>query len=692
MNYFYQYLLNFLVILLSCVQIGWSEVCSSIVEDISVNLCNPNQRSSRNPLENPDSLSPKSCESFVDNISYKLMNAEHGIVSYHIVLPPATCGYTRYMFKLIASNASLCTHMDNIGSGRALKSVAAIHGDYADEFGVKNVRVAAQDNTSTTCSNDLVLTFEFVSTQCYQIVAQPFISSDSQIQLYSNWHSIVTHYKPIHPRLFVPQFDWRHDQNENLATIRVIVHSNLTTRPIASCVEIMSGVEATGQHACYESGSRMSQCLVWFGTTEEGYSSPHKCDKDRYSDSTLISKCASEMKNELVCWIENVTVGHYCVVMKFLDERCQGRESACSWHKMFTVNNNTLLSPSYSSLFPRSSSPSSSTLLIILSILVLLGVAALLILKTCHRRSLSMSHYKHFVLPISRTPSTVLEERQVLLLYARDCDAVMNVVKDFKSLLRRTGKCQVFDYWDVGEFNNVARNPLAWLNTHLANENTVVIIVTTPVAQLLLQSQNCHQAAAQPKNCIDKTSVYFSSKSSGHLSHGADGLTMELQDPGAGTRSEDTASLVSKKLGSHSDEQSTPLLSEESLVAAQLMLKVKYKESKCFDNLFVVALSSLAQQCTNYHTTRSRVYIVSFDADVQSLCSSFLLPITLTRFILPQHLENLLYHIHSLSPLSQQFALSGSDDYLKLTHSIDLMLTQRRTQPQYLLDLLVNVV
>lgn len=81
---------------------------------------------------------------------------------------------------------------------------------------------------------------------------------------------------------------------------------------------------------------------------------------------------------------------------------------------LISVNNKTLLSPSYSSLFPRSSSSSfSSTLLIILSILVLLGVAALLILKTCHRRSLSMSHYKHFVLPISRTPSTVLEERQV---------------------------------------------------------------------------------------------------------------------------------------------------------------------------------------------------------------------------------------------------------------------------------------
>lgn len=43
--------------------------------------------------------------------------------------------------------------MDDMGSGRALKSVAAIHGDYADEFGVKNVRIAAQDNTSTTCSN-----------------------------------------------------------------------------------------------------------------------------------------------------------------------------------------------------------------------------------------------------------------------------------------------------------------------------------------------------------------------------------------------------------------------------------------------------------------------------------------------------------------------------------------------------------
>lgn len=31
------------------------KLCSPYFQDISVNLCNPNQRSSRNPLENPDS-------------------------------------------------------------------------------------------------------------------------------------------------------------------------------------------------------------------------------------------------------------------------------------------------------------------------------------------------------------------------------------------------------------------------------------------------------------------------------------------------------------------------------------------------------------------------------------------------------------------------------------------------------------
>lgn len=104
---------------------------------------------------------------------------------------------------------------------------------------------------------------------------------------------------------------------------------------------------------------------------------------------------------------------------------------------LISVNNNTLQSPSYSSLFPRSSSPSfSSTLLIILSILVLLGVAALLILKTCHRRSLSMSHYKHFVLPISRTPSTVLEERQVRTTYVKNpYSCVVTYIKRERSVV-----------------------------------------------------------------------------------------------------------------------------------------------------------------------------------------------------------------------------------------------------------------
>lgn len=103
---------------------------------------------------------------------------------------------------------------------------------------------------------------------------------------------------------------------------------------------------------------------------------------------------------------------------------------------LISVNNNTLLSPSYSSLFPRSSPSFSSTLLIILSILVLLGVAALLILKTCHRRSLSMSHYKHFVLPISRTPSTVLEERQVRTTYVKNpCSCVVTYIKRERSVV-----------------------------------------------------------------------------------------------------------------------------------------------------------------------------------------------------------------------------------------------------------------
>ncbi|KAI5745402.1 hypothetical protein M8J76_010736 [Diaphorina citri] len=65
----------------------------------------------------------------------------------------------------------------------------------------------------------------------------------------------------------------------------------------------------------------------------------------------------------------------------------------------------------------------------------------------------------------------------------------------------------------------------------------------------------------------------------------------------------------------------------------------------------------------------------------------------LTRFILPQHMENLLYHIHSLSPLSKHFSLDSSDDdYLKFKHSLDLLSDYKARQPQYLLDLLVNAV
>ncbi|KAL1462584.1 hypothetical protein WDU94_014410 [Cyamophila willieti] len=146
-----------------------------------------------------------------------------------------------------------------------------LRSNYAYEYSVKNVRVTwcNESTCRNICSNlnTLYLTFEYVSTQCYQLVAQPFISQDSQNQLYSKWHFIDTKYTPILPHKFAPQFDWRHDSNENSVLVRLIINSNLTARPIASCLEIMSGVEASGEHACHETGNRMSQCLVWFGDT-----------------------------------------------------------------------------------------------------------------------------------------------------------------------------------------------------------------------------------------------------------------------------------------------------------------------------------------------------------------------------------------------------------------------------------------
>ncbi|KAL1462585.1 hypothetical protein WDU94_014411, partial [Cyamophila willieti] len=531
------------------------------------------------------------------------------------------------------------------------------------------------------------------------------------------------------------------------------------------------------------------------------------CDKDRNSGNAAISKCTSETENELVCSIENVDVGNYCVVMQFLDERCQGSQSACSWHKMFVVNNKSSTPQSYSSLIPPSSSLDpylSPTLLLIVSILMLLGVAAILVVRTCHRRSLSMSRYKHFILPMSRAPSSVvdtfpLRDKKLLLLYARDCEQVTSVITAFKMLLQSTGKCQVFDYWDIEHFNSVARNPMAWIDAHLSDDNTSVIILNTQVAQLLLHSQmptfnQCtkqlsgrtmdhsmsqangkipssnQQVTGQSGSMIQMPAVNHitaldNSENMSSMNHstgnsisctkethhtpqktvatllgdqrdqlesllgdsdsverGKQRLVVQFEpeqtkcescpDSNSAMQSSNSgdASTTDGVLGS---DQWTPLLNESDPVAPcqrktasstlplhschyfSNRVNVKYKEAKCFDHLFVVGLRSLALHCSNNTQSNmsERVYIVEFDADLQSLCSSFLLPITLTRFILPQHMESLLYHIHSLSPLTKQFSLDSSDDdYLKLRHSLELMTNHKLLQPQYPLDLLVNVV
>uniref|UniRef100_A0A8D9DZN2 SEFIR domain-containing protein n=1 Tax=Cacopsylla melanoneura TaxID=428564 RepID=A0A8D9DZN2_9HEMI len=758
--------LKLLVILMCRFQLCWSEICSSLVEDISVNQCDSNQRFSRNLVDTNGDLS---CMNFIHHISHTVVNTDHGIVNYSIPLPSSDCRYTRYTFKLIASNSSLCKSIDEISLlGNHGNQVTRLHSNYAYEYSVKNVRVTwcNESTCHNTCSNSniLYLTFEYVSTQCYQLVAQPFISQDSQNQLYSKWHFVDTKYTPILPHKFAPQFDWRHDSHENSVMVRLIINSNLTSRPIASCLEVMSGVESNGEHACHETGIRMSQCLVWFGDTRGQSSLTGGCDKDRNTGSAAISKCTSETENELVCSIENVGVGNYCVVMQFLDERCQDSESACSWHKMFVVNNKSSTPQSYSSLVPASSPLDSSlspTLLLIVSILMLLGVAAILVVRTCHRRSLSMSRYKHFVLPMSRAPSSVvdtfpLRDRKLLFLYARDCEQVTSVITAFKTFLQSTGKCQVFDYWDIEHFNAVARNPMAWINAHLSDEDTSVIIINTEVAQLLLHSQMTNfkpctvNHTTGHANGTIPSSNQFTGQNCGKMSTKNDlmgqnsGVSCENElseqktvttplgdqrnkpkcllgdsdsvqglDPGqtiCDSCPDGILPMLSSNSGHPSNtgrrpgsDNSIPLLHESDHSSQTLhschyssnRVNVKYKDAKCFDHLFVVGLRSLALHCsTNTRSNLSeRVYIVEFDADLQSMCSSFLLPITLTRFILPQHMESLLYHIHSLSPLSKQFSVDSSDDdYLKLRHSIELMTNHKSRQPQYPLDLLVNVV
>ena len=89
---------------------------------------------------------------------------------------------------------------------------------------------------------------------------------------------------------------------------------------------------------------------------------------------------------------------------------------------------------------------SRDTTYIVVIILVICSIFLLSLLAFVVYRQLFLKY--HMFIPVHNKelkPLHIKEQPPVLLLYARDCDLFMNVMKEFRTILKSSLKCQVCD-------------------------------------------------------------------------------------------------------------------------------------------------------------------------------------------------------------------------------------------------------
>ncbi|XP_063242644.1 uncharacterized protein LOC134542385 [Bacillus rossius redtenbacheri] len=321
--------------------------------------------------------------------------------------------------------------------------------------------------------------FWYVYTGCYRLKFFDF-KSPQIIEYYSCPQFLETSYKkkPILDR--EPVLNAQYNFLQSALTLTTDMGPEVGVVQIN--VKLSGGVDLTlGDDVCKKSGEEEVCCAHVPGqspTTLCRASKAHTNTECHYDNSSL------------VCLMNNVQPGNYCMIVTITDDRCPDHPlwseissvPLCRWSLQFRANE-TAPGPD-GALVPEDSW---TRMLLywcvaIMCVLVLAGTAVACWM--CGRDAPARRPDAKEVVwnPKYRMIANNQGPTEVLLLYALDCDLFMDLMTVFRNSLKKLG-FKVHDCFDPECQAKVARGPAQWLRHLLSRPEVKVVVVSSECAR-----------------------------------------------------------------------------------------------------------------------------------------------------------------------------------------------------------------
>lgn len=210
-------------------------------------------------------------------------------------------------------------------------------------------------------------------------------------------------------------------------------------------------------------------------------------------------KLVSEIKNSRIeCFTHNVTDGYYCLLVMLGHDPCTDQVGTV-WNEgivqcIFSgVIESGIIVKKKAGQLPVSSGDMRAMIIMVFMILLFSAIIIALIyfLYRKWRRLIKRTEENKK----TRSPVTVEMDiksmpvhPQIYLMYSRDCQPFMDVMKIFRSLLKEALKCEVYDCFDPDCFEEMARLGMNWPGKFIANDNIRIVLVETRCAKLHLEA------------------------------------------------------------------------------------------------------------------------------------------------------------------------------------------------------------
>nr|XP_018914996.1 PREDICTED: uncharacterized protein LOC109042600 [Bemisia tabaci] len=453
-----------------------------------------------------------------------------GIIESVFSVPPACCNFTSLELKLriddSVTNSEQCKKAVLPAVSTNVHSSKSVLLTYED---------CSQKNCSTTCEEEIRVTFRYIFSGCYQLWITPFAGENSLKAIVTPPSYMNTKYSkkkvsqyevPVIKTKYIADGD---DRGPKLIANAYFESSFFDSEQLYMSFLLLSHVDPHSEITmCYKTGVQQSNCLILWSNSQ----GVTECETKGVSKKNFAG-CSIVDRHRLECEFYGIQPGRYCVRVDLWDERCFSNtlwsfnishSEPCSWHHQFTaVESDTVQTVDI---------PESIKSVTFPYILLFMGVVFFICLVVFFgawstNRLLWRNVNKLFLLKnnsaydsqytVSFTPTPDKIEPiftlqpTILLIYARDCQLFMDAMVIFRNVLKNVAKCEVYDCWDPNQWEKVAESTYDWVIGLASDPSVRIVVVCSEMAQLVetsLQHSSVVKYRYRHPECFDNIFIF----------------------------------------------------------------------------------------------------------------------------------------------------------------------------------------